>query len=98
MERIALAEQLLKYMVIENKEKERECFKFEELKSLFRDHDHSVLNNALSLLKNDGFILLQSKNDASNAVLRSQAISHISQEAMMRKSYSTLKEIKDMLS
>ncbi|GEM_PF-1782909 len=98
MEKIALAEQLLKYMVIEKKEKERECFKYEELKSRFQNHDLAALNNALSLLKNDGFILLQSKQDASTAILRSGSVSHITAEAMQRKGYAAIKEIKDMLS
>lgn len=99
MERIKLAEKLLKYMVAENKAKDRECFKVEELKSLFLNHDFAHIGNALSLLKNDGFILLQTaKSDPSTAVLRSAAIRHIEEDTVIEKGYSIIKEIKDMLS
>lgn len=99
MERNKIAEKLLKYMVAENKAKDRECFKMDELKSLFLNQDFAHIGNALSLLKNDGFILLQSaNNDGSTAVLRSAAIRHIDEDTVIEKGYAIIKEIKDMLS
>ena len=95
---ISLAEQLLKFMVVEYKSTGEDSFSFDLLRNNFQNVNSDFINKALYLLQKDGFVsIFDADNCAYMTALNFEGISNAETDTWYKKGYTIIKEIRSLL-
>ena len=98
MKLIALAQQLLKFSVKQYKDTLNEYIDFDLVKEYFNDQHEEYLIKAAGLLANDGFISVFDSDDSiSFFYVLPEAIRNVEENTLLKKGYTIIKEIKELL-
>ncbi|MGM9937135.1 MAG: lactate permease [Candidatus Ornithomonoglobus sp.] len=98
MKLINLAEQILKYAVTSYKNSLNEYIDFDSIKEYFNDQHEEYLIKAVGLLVNDGLVsAFDSDNTISFIYVLPEAIRNVEENTLLKKGYTILKEIKELL-
>jgi len=93
-----LAEKILLMMVKEYKNSEKETFTFDNFETCFSNEMQDHLIKSIYLLKSDGFVnVLDADDKPSFTTLLPSAIRQVEEDTLLKKGYSLVKQIKDLI-
>ncbi len=98
MKLVTLSEQILKFVVSSYKESLNDYIDFDLIKEYFSEHNENYLVKATSLLEQDGFVsTFEADNTILHIILLPESIRNVEENTFIKKGYTILKEIRNLL-
>lgn len=93
-----LSKKILKYMVEEYVSSNIEWFSFDTIKTKFSEQSDEHLNNAIYYLQDNKFVSVISADDVAYMTkLLPYGICHHQEDTILKRCYSVLKELRNLL-